>query len=101
MPTGSPNKPPFKIGDFVTTPFHQNDTFVVRRITKIEWTGASQTGWIADADGGELCPRCRRGANSVRHLDANWFILSEQKQTKKALSVKVIAKRLFRRAASV
>lgn len=75
------NKPPFKVGDKVTTNHPGEDQTIVRTITKIKKSDICGSGWIASADGGKQCPTCGRwDASPLTDYDAPWFQLVKEEK---------------------
>ena len=75
------DKPPFKVGDEVTTDMPGEDNTVVRTITKIRKSDLCGSGWMASADGGKQCPACGRwDATPLKDYDAPWFQLVAEKE---------------------
>lgn len=67
------NKQPFKVGDKVTSSFFTKENDVVRKVLSCE-EGNYGSGWGASADGGEMCPCCKRFLGTPIHMiDSHWF----------------------------
>lgn len=60
-----PGKPPFRVGDKVTTDFHRGEETLVRTVTAVEWTGAGDSGWEVAV----------RGGRRIGPADSDWFTL--------------------------
>jgi len=68
------SKPPFAVGDKVTTDFDLRDCAIVRTVTRVVRYAHCESGWLASADRGHQCSRCRRaGAEDLTGLDSSWF----------------------------
>jgi len=73
-------KPPFAVGDKVTTDFHPRDRAIVRAVTKVvKRSGAWQSGWLVSVDAGTACAQCERTAREwLTDLDSGWFTLRRE-----------------------
>ena len=66
--------PPFKVGASVTTQFRREESAVVRKITSIEESVRTSSGWAASVDGGIACPTCNRlPGTEIINVDSDWF----------------------------
>ena len=65
----------FKVGSIVRSEFYENDSHVLRVITKIEEnadTGSGRRIWASD---GELCSCCKRPLSKpINGVDGSWFL---------------------------
>ena len=67
-------KPPYAVGDKVTTDFHPHDCAIVRTVTKVKSCSRCESGWLVSVDAGTACSRCERAAGEwLTDLDAGWF----------------------------
>jgi hypothetical protein len=73
-----PTKPPFKVGDLVTTDFYPPGRNLVRRVTDCRRDKDCGSGWIVDAEDASdgACPHCRRPkVPDLRQIDSGWLVL--------------------------
>ena len=64
----------FKVGSVVRSEYYENDSYVLRVITKIEEadTGSGRRIW---ADAGEICYCCKRPLSKpIDGVDGAWFL---------------------------
>ncbi len=62
------------VGSKVTTDFYRNEEHIVRQILTLYPSDDHASGYVASADGGEICPHCGRAGSPMRPVDAAWFI---------------------------
>jgi len=65
--------PPYKIGDKVTTDFHEGEGHVVRTVTDVYAKAGCQSRWMVIADAGVPCDKCQRPNRGVWAIDSDWF----------------------------
>ena len=64
-----------KIGDSVTTEYIYNEEKIVRIITSIRPSKDYESGFVASAGSGGICPNCKRSYGAtIKPIDAAWFI---------------------------
>lgn len=71
-------KPPFKLGDKVTTTYYPDEHKIVRTVIGIYTHEGCESGYIVRADGGICCPTCNRKGTEITQppLDSYWFKLT-------------------------
>ena len=66
-------KPPFRVGDKVTTDFQRGQEHIVRTVTEVIGHATCQSGWLVSANAGEPCDKCARGYDTIGRIDSDWF----------------------------
>lgn len=61
------------VGDKVTSRFYQDQSTVVRTLTRLEASPATGSGVRAWSDGGDTCPTCGHKSYSIEGVDGSWF----------------------------
>lgn len=68
------SKPPFAVGDEVTTYFRPREGHVVRRVVEVRKAASCRTGWQVSADEGDTCSCCsRKLGGKITFMDSSWF----------------------------
>ena len=65
----------FKVGSIVRSEFYENDSHVLRVITKIEENAGTESGRRIWASAGEVCACCHRSfSKPIDGVDGAWFL---------------------------
>jgi hypothetical protein len=68
------NQPPFQKGDRVTTMYHRYQGDIVREVLECGADRNYGSGWYVAANGGDMCPCCRRiPGEPIHKADSAWF----------------------------
>lgn len=78
------SRPPFKVGDKVTTDFYTDEADVVRTVMSVRRYANCTSGFLVVADGGEPCVCCghRPGTPTPgpNGIDSTWFKNAEEER---------------------